>query len=320
MADRSVLRTLGVLYRIVEAGERGFATVAANVKNRCLKAAFKSYAQQRAKFKKEILAEIQRLGGSRPRSSIRGVIHRGRIAILAAMTIGEENREMGVLKEAVIGESVAVRTYRDALEKDLPPDIREMVNRQYEEIRKVSEEVNLMRGKDGKRLIVRLFDTEKDAQMAVHSLHNAGFPPDTIEKVDFSKVVDLYEGRGTTVLETVISGAVGGTIWSSLAGVVIGFGVAQTSAADPIGSSSTFTTWALITLAIIVIGAMLGAFLGLVIGAGVSEEDTYLYDQSIKRGQVIVRILVDESRVREVDQILDRGQLEPGPTVSGTPV
>jgi len=29
---------------------------------------------------------------------------------------------------------------------------------------------------------------------------------------------------------------------------------------------------------------------------------------------------VDESRVREVDQILDRGQLEPGPTVSGTPV
>jgi uncharacterized protein (TIGR02284 family) len=320
MADRGVIKTLGVLYRIVEAGERGFATAAANVKNRCLKVVFKSYAQQRAKFKKEILTEIQRLGGEKPRSSIRGVIHRGRLAILAAMTIGEENREMVILKEAVIGESVAVRTYQKALEKELPPKIQAIIQRQYEEIQKVTQQVSLMRGQDGKRLIVRLFDTEKDAEMAVHSLETAGFAHDTIEKIDFKKVVDLYEGKGITVLETVISGAVGGTIWSSLAGVVIGFGVAQTSLADPTGSSSTLTTWVLITLVIIAVGAALGAFLGLVIGAGVSEEDTYLYDQSMKQGQVIVQILVDESRAREVERILDRGQFEPGPSVSGTPV
>lgn len=69
---------LASLYKIVEAGERGYAVVASNVNNRALKTLYKSYAQQRLRFKEEIFAEIQRLGGyARPTSNFLSIVHRG---------------------------------------------------------------------------------------------------------------------------------------------------------------------------------------------------------------------------------------------------
>jgi Domain of unknown function (DUF2383) len=77
-----------------------------------LKILYRVYAQQRRKFKEEIFDEIQRLGGhSRPRSNILGILHRGRIDIFAAMTIGDEGVENLLLKEILVGESTALRAY-----------------------------------------------------------------------------------------------------------------------------------------------------------------------------------------------------------------
>ncbi len=47
-SNRRASKALDYLYRIVEAGEKGYAVAAANVDNRGLKLLFKSYAQQRA--------------------------------------------------------------------------------------------------------------------------------------------------------------------------------------------------------------------------------------------------------------------------------
>ena len=105
MSNRQVLKALNSLYRIVEAGERGYAVAAANVNNRGLKLLFKSFAQQRANFKTEIFKAMQHLGGhvQPPRSSVLAILHRGRIDIFAALTIGDENVEKMVLKEVVFG-------------------------------------------------------------------------------------------------------------------------------------------------------------------------------------------------------------------------
>ena len=123
MNTLSARNALVYLYKIVEAGERGYAVVASNVSNRALKILYKSYAQQRLQFKEEIFAEIQRLGGhTRPRSKFLGIVHRGRIDIFAALTIGNENVEKVVLKEVLLGEMVAVKAYEKTLKKDLPPE------------------------------------------------------------------------------------------------------------------------------------------------------------------------------------------------------
>ncbi len=206
MSNRQTLRALGSLYRIVEAGERGYAVAAANVNNRGLKLLFKSFAQQRANFKTEIFTEMEHLDGpvQPPRSSILATIHRGRIDIFEALTIGDENVEQVVLKEVALGESVALRAYENTLKKDLPPMTREMVTRQFEEVRGVVEQVKLMRGRDGKRLLIRLYDTEMDTSHAIQLLKEAGFAQKSIEKIPVDKALAFYKGRGTTIVETIL--------------------------------------------------------------------------------------------------------------------
>jgi len=158
--NHDAVRVLSRLYEIVEAGEKGYAVAATNVRNRALKMLFRSYAQQRVKFKEQILAEIQRLGGrGEPGENMLGAIHRGRITIFATMTIGEESREKVVLKEVVLGESYAIRTYKRTLQENLPEATRELIQRQFEEVSRIVDKVQMMRGKNGNWLMVRLYDT-----------------------------------------------------------------------------------------------------------------------------------------------------------------
>lgn len=311
MTNRQVINTLSRLYRIVEAGEKGFATAATNVHNRGIKVLFKSYAQQRAKYKLELLDELRKLGANfRPRSSIRGIIHRGRVAILAALNLDEDKREMGVVKEAVLGESFALRTYKSTADKELPPQTHAVVSRQYDEVCKVSDQVNLMRGKEGKRLVVGLFDTNDEAMLAVQSLGNADFPKEAIEIFPLEKNLELYEGKGTTVIETIISGAFGGALWGGLIGILAGFGVVQTTRIEWFGEFSVMGTWALVALFIMLMGSLVGAILGLFIGVGISEEDTYLYREIIEHQPVMIQTVVDESRANEASKIIERGWRE----------
>ena len=318
MTNQEAQKELNRLYAMVEAGEKGFATAAANVHNRGAKIMLKSFAQQRATFKNQILAELQRLGQSnKPGSSILGMIHRGRVAIYAAMTIQVEDREMMVFKEAMVGERVALRTYERALEKDLPPEIRQLVQQQYDEIKKVSEQVQLMRGRDGKRQVVRLFETEKDADQAVSSLGQNGFSDETVEKVTFNKTTDLYAGKGVTLLDTILSGAVGGVVWGVLVGILASIGITQTAIPQMVGITSIETLWALVFPGTVALAALMGGFLGYLIGMGIAEDDNYHYQQSAIHGEYLVHALVDENRYREAGTLMDQAMPQPGESQLG---
>ena len=306
MANNQAVRAIACLYRIVEAGERGFEVAAKNVSNRGLKVLFKTYAQQRAHFLEELRNEIQHLGGQNPRGSMRGVIHRGRIDIVAALTIGDQNRENVVLKETTIGERVAVRTYERMLNRDLPGETRKIVTRQFYAIKKVQEQVNRMRGYLGERTVVRLFDADKDTETAIDALKKAGFDPDAIETTAFDQEVNLYEGKGGTVVETVVSGACGGGLWGSLMGAAAGIGVVLTPGLEPFRGTNLQDVWAFIAFALggLTLGALLGAILGVFIGAGILEEDAYLFNQSIEHGHVLLRVRTENKRAVEAALIM----------------
>src|SRR5688500_4215373 len=265
------------LYKIVEAGERGYAVVASNVSNRALKILYRSYAQQRLKFKDEIFAEIQRLGGhARPRSNFLGMTHRGRIDIFAALTIGDESVEKVVLKEVVLGEKVAIRAYEKTLKKDLPPETRKMLEGQFGEVRKVVDQARLMKGQNGKRLVLRMYDSKSDAEEAIQSLKKAGFSEKAIEMEGWNHGtnVELYKSRGTTILETVISGAVGGAIWGIVSGGLAATGIMQISAYSSEKAASVILLFAIIGL--IAAGAFIGGMIGFFIGWGIASEDSYV--------------------------------------------
>jgi uncharacterized protein (TIGR02284 family) len=308
----NAVRALRHLYKIVEAGEKGYAVAALSVKNRGLKLLFKSYAQKRLEYKQELLAELQRLGShTKPRGSLLGAIHRGRITIFAAMTIGEENIERVVLKEVVLGDGVARRTYERTLEQNLPDATHELVRRQHEEVRQVVEKVQRMRGKNGVRLMVRLYNTDRDADRAVRKLMESGSSPESIQRLVLTPI-QIYLGRGTNTIETVLSGAVGGAVWGSVAGTLAAAGIVQ-AARSGVGVMDVLTLPQVLVasvLGLIAAGIFIGGSIGFFIGLGIKDEDDYLYNESTQHGRVLVQVLTDASRASPVWRLLARVNIE----------
>ncbi len=303
--DKRVIKWLNRLYPICEAGEKGFETVAQNISNRGLKVLIKTFAQQRAQFKTELQAEIEKLGGKvTDRRSFRGIVHRGRMAILATLIIGPENVEKFVLKEAALGEKVALSVYSKALKQDLPLTTKTIIKQQYEQIQTVNEQIAHLRGGSGKQLVVRLFDSDQDKETAVRALQEAGYDLDMIETIPLNERIDVYKGEGTAVTDTIASGAVGGAIWGSILGAASGVGFLYMPGLGTILNTSVFGTWGIVALAGTIVGAFFGSILGFFIGTGVSGEDTFLYEDSVEHGNILVMMKTEAKRATEASQIM----------------
>jgi uncharacterized protein (TIGR02284 family) len=303
--NKQLIRTLGQLYRICDAGERGFLVVAENVKNRGLKLLLKTYAQERAQFKTELGQEIERLGGHlKEHGSLLGIIHRGRIDILATLIIGPENVERYVLGEAWRGEKVAVKTYEKALEQNLPDETQTMVQRQAERVRTVCEEVRYLRGHGKRRLVIQLFNSEEKARAATRALQKADFVQDNIEQIFLSDLPHIHGGRRNTVIETVISGAVGGAIWGGAFGIISGLGVLIMSPTPFFLGIEQQAAGALVAFLGVVTGALFGMILGMFIGLAISEEDVYLTADGLERGIILLKVRVDDEHARHASQIV----------------
>jgi len=122
--------TLNDLIEISKDGERGFTAAADDVAETGLKQLLLDGARRCAEGARELQAEVRQLGGDPERSgSVSGALHRGWMEAKTAVT-GRDT--LAVLEEVERGEDVAVRTYREALEKPLTPALRSVVQRQFD--------------------------------------------------------------------------------------------------------------------------------------------------------------------------------------------
>jgi uncharacterized protein (TIGR02284 family) len=130
MDKDDVIDTLNDLIETSKDGERGFLECAEDVKRPDLKAIFEEGARHCAEAARELQQIVQRLGGKPERSgSLAGSAHRRWVDIKSAIT-GKD--DAAVLAECERGEDVAKASYEKALDKDLPGEIRIIVERQYE--------------------------------------------------------------------------------------------------------------------------------------------------------------------------------------------
>ncbi|MGA9994078.1 MAG: PA2169 family four-helix-bundle protein [Pyrinomonadaceae bacterium] len=137
-----VISTLNNLIETCKDGQNGFQTAAEGVKNSELKTLFASYSQQRAQFAGQLQNEVLRLGGDPEKTgSTAAALHRGWIDIKSAVT-GED--EGAVISECERGEDSAVRNYKDALEADLPADIRSIVEQQYSQVQEAHDRIRTL--------------------------------------------------------------------------------------------------------------------------------------------------------------------------------
>jgi uncharacterized protein (TIGR02284 family) len=139
--------TISVLDELIETlkdGQEGFKQAADAVKDPQLKSLFSQYSQQRARFASELQRQVRTLGEPEPEtdSSTAGALHRGWINLKSAVTGGNDH---AILAECERGEDSAVEEYEKAINDGLSAPVREIVSRQYEEIKKAHDHIKNLR-------------------------------------------------------------------------------------------------------------------------------------------------------------------------------
>ena len=144
MDHDDVIATLNDLIETSRDGEEGFRTCADAVKSAQLKEVFQQAASRCAQAVSELQAKVRGLGGDpERRGSVSGSLHRALVDIKSTITGMDE---AGVLTECERGEEVARKAYEEALSKDLPGDVRLMVERQYQGVRQHQDRIHQLRG------------------------------------------------------------------------------------------------------------------------------------------------------------------------------
>jgi uncharacterized protein (TIGR02284 family) len=138
-STEQAVSTLNSLIETCRDGQEGFKTAAEGVNNAELKELFHAYSRQRAGFAGELQDEVRRLGGEPDTTgSVTASLHRGWMGLRAALTGGEE---ASVLAECERGEEAAMSNYRAAFNVDLPASCRQMVERQFAEIKEAHNHI-----------------------------------------------------------------------------------------------------------------------------------------------------------------------------------
>lgn len=142
--DTSEIRsTLNSLIATAKDGEEGFRAAAEKLQNTEYRRIFEHFASQRARFASELQNEVSRIGGTAETSGhVTGAIHRGWISLVDAVTGTDDH---AILAEAERGEDAAVKSYRDAMAKDLPSDIRSVIEGQFQEVMSAHNQVKALR-------------------------------------------------------------------------------------------------------------------------------------------------------------------------------
>lgn len=138
-----VISTLNGLIETNKDGQEGFKTAAEGLQNSDLKSTFYEFGQQRSQFAGELQNAVRELGGDPENSgSVSGAIHRGWINIKSAVT-GQD--DAAILNEAERGEDVAKNAYKNALETELPANVRTVVEQQASAINAAHDRVKALR-------------------------------------------------------------------------------------------------------------------------------------------------------------------------------
>ena len=127
--NHDVTKQLNELIETSKDGEQGFLKSARDTKTAELSTLFTQCAQRCAEGARELQSLVRDLGGDPEKSgSATAALHRGWISVKEAVSSRDDK---AILEEVDRGEDYAKEQYRQALEQDLPANVRAVVERQY---------------------------------------------------------------------------------------------------------------------------------------------------------------------------------------------
>lgn len=138
-------KAVSVLNDLIETcrdGENGFRKAAESVHDSGLKALFNRFSAQRQQFAQDLQAEVAFLGGKPQGSgSAAAAVHRGWMNIKRSITADDD---ASIIAECERGEDVAKASYRKALEKELPANLRTKIQAQYLQVQDAHDQVRAL--------------------------------------------------------------------------------------------------------------------------------------------------------------------------------
>jgi len=139
----NIVSVLNDLIETSNDGQKGFRKAAEDTKDASLKLLFADRAEDCARGASELQALVQRLGG-KPETggTVGGALHRGWVDVKSAVTSRDDH---AILAECERGEDVAKKNYRDALDKELPADVRVVIERQYQGVVQYHDRIRVLR-------------------------------------------------------------------------------------------------------------------------------------------------------------------------------
>jgi uncharacterized protein (TIGR02284 family) len=139
----SLSSILNDLIETCKDGQEGFQHAAQQVKSPHLQQLFQRVAAQRRHFSTQLQTLVRALGEhAEESSSVGGAIHRGWIDLKGAIS---SQNEKSILAECERGEDSAVAQYREALDHEMPVDIRSVIIGQSAAVKASHDEVKALR-------------------------------------------------------------------------------------------------------------------------------------------------------------------------------
>ncbi len=134
-----IISVLNDLTETCKDGQQGFRNAADSVSDSQLKERFEMFSRQRGRFASELQDEVRKRSGD-PQTSghIAAALHRGWISLKSAVT-GRDARE--IIAECERGDDAARRNYEEALKKNLPAEVRNLIGTQYDSIKHAVDEL-----------------------------------------------------------------------------------------------------------------------------------------------------------------------------------
>jgi uncharacterized protein (TIGR02284 family) len=141
--NNEVINTLNDVVESLIDGHEGFQKIGEHLKNETLKSYFLAESLKRSEFRRELEALLYSKGERYPKEtgSMSGTIHRIWGDIKAHLG-GDDHT---LLETAEQGEDAAKKAYKDALEKELPVPVKQLLTTQYAHIQKSHDYVKAAR-------------------------------------------------------------------------------------------------------------------------------------------------------------------------------
>ena len=141
--EKKIMSVVNELIETSRDGEKGFSKSAEESDEPRIKSLFLKRAQNCSTAARELEEQLRALGGrTEEGGSVSGALHRGWVNVKASVT-GHDTA--AILAETERGEDYAKKVYGEALEEELPAELRQLIERQYRGVIANHDEVRNLR-------------------------------------------------------------------------------------------------------------------------------------------------------------------------------